>query len=216
MELKREYVSLSPAAHLYDTLLDAFQPGTSTADVQAIFAILLPQVELIRAIGARPQAQNAFLLARSPRESCGASAWTSSRRWGSTGRGRQDRSVHPFATGIGPDDVRITTRYVERQPLALIFGTIDETGHALDQGINRDFARGALGSATSLGVHESQSRLWENIVDRIRSGFFPAWQRRFPSNSAAFRWMSSTAASTWCGAIRCVEDIDVRPCARTG
>jgi carboxypeptidase Taq len=100
-------------------------------------------------------------------------------------RGRQDKSVHPFATGIGPDDVRITTRVVEREPFSLLFGSTHETGHALyEQGIDRKHGRTLLGDAASLAVHESQSRLWENLVGRslpFWEHFFPRLQQRFSS-----------------------------------
>src|SRR6185436_12844466 len=85
---------------------------------------------------------------------------------------RQDRSVHPFATGIGPNDVRITTRFVEREPLSLLFGLIHETGHALyEQGIAPAFARSLLGNAASLGVHEQfPSQLGDVSLDRFYRG----------------------------------------------
>ena len=188
VKLKRQYVSFFPPAdHPYDILLDDFEPGMRTADVKAVFAALRPrQVELIRAIGARPQVDTRFLSAPYAEADMWAFGvevitamgfdWT---------RGRQDKSVHPFATGIGPDDVRITTRYVEREPLSMLFGAIHETGHALyEQGIGAAFSRTLLGSAASLGVHESQSRLWENLVGRSRpfwEHFFPLLQRRFRS-----------------------------------
>jgi carboxypeptidase Taq len=100
-------------------------------------------------------------------------------------RGRQDKSVHPFATSVGPDDVRITTRFVEQLPFGLLFGIIHETGHGLyEQGINPAYNRTSLEGATSLGVHESQSRLWEKLVGQSRpfwKHFFPRLQKRFPA-----------------------------------
>jgi carboxypeptidase Taq len=185
--LRKRYVSFfPPAEHPYDVVLDDFEPGTRTKDVQAIFAILRPrQVELIRAIGGRPQVDDSFLRLPYPEPEMAAFATEVISRIGfDWSRGRQDRSVHPFATGIGPNDVRITSRYVEREPLSLLFGVIHETGHALyEQGIKPGFSRTVLGNAASLGVHESQSRLWENLVGRSKAFwecFFPALQERFP------------------------------------
>lgn len=185
--LRQRYVSFFPPAdHPYDIVLDDFEPGTRTKDVQAIFAILRPrQVALIRSIAARPQADDSFLRVSYPEADMAAFATEVISRIGfDWSRGRQDRSVHPFATGIGPNDVRITSRYVDREPLSLVFGVIHETGHALyEQGITPDFSRTLLGNAASLGVHESQSRLWENLVARSKAFwecFFPALQRRFP------------------------------------
>ena len=92
-------------------------------------------------------------------------------------RGRQDKSVHPFAMGIGAGDVRITTRWVEGQPLALLFGTMHEAGHAMyEQGVADEHQRTLLEGGASLGLHESQSRLWENMVGRSR----PFWRHFFP------------------------------------
>jgi carboxypeptidase Taq len=100
-------------------------------------------------------------------------------------RGRQDKSAHPFATAFSRDDVRITTRYDERYPFSLLFGTLHETGHALyEQGVSATWNRTMLEGGASLGVHESQSRLWENLVGRslpFWECFFPRLQRRFPS-----------------------------------
>ncbi len=188
LDLKRRYIAFfPPAAHPYDTLLDEFEPGTTTADVQAVFATLRPrQVALIRDLGARPPIDDAFL--HVPYDE--GDLWAFSRDvvtamgfdWN---RGRQDRSTHPFATGIGSDDVRITSRHTPAEPLSLVFGSMHEAGHALyEQGLEPAFARHTLGAATSLGIHESQSRLWENIVGRSRSfwsHFYPALQRRFPA-----------------------------------
>jgi carboxypeptidase Taq len=191
VELKRRYIGFfPPKAHPYDTLLDEFEPGVTTADVRELFAAIRPrQVELIRAIAERPQVDTSFLRQPFPEPQMWAFGeevitafgfdWT---------RGRQDRSVHPFATGIGPDDVRITTRGVQDEPLSLFFGTAHETGHALyEQGIDRAFGRTLLADAASLGVHESQSRLWENLVGRSRpfwEHFFPKLAERFPSQLA--------------------------------
>jgi carboxypeptidase Taq len=188
IDLKRRYIAFfPPAAHPYDTLLDEFEPGTTTADVQAMFATLRPrQVALIRELGQRPQIDDAFLHVPYDEDAL----WAFSREvvtamgfdWT---RGRQDRSAHPFATGIGSDDVRITSRHTPNEPLSLIFGSVHEAGHALyEQGLNPAFSRHLLGMATSLGIHESQSRLWENLVGRSRpfwQHFYPALQQRFPS-----------------------------------
>jgi carboxypeptidase Taq len=168
-------------------LLDDFEPGMRTADVHTLLAVLRPrQVELVRALGDRSQVDDAFL--RVPYDEAAMCAFgtdvITAIGFDFT-RGRQDRSVHPFASGIGPDDVRITTRYVQGQPLSIFFGTVHETGHALyEQGISHAYTRGLLGDAASLGVHESQSRLWENLVGRslpFWEYFFPALQRRFPT-----------------------------------
>ena len=188
VDLKKQYVTFFPAAdHPYDVLLDDFEPGMKTADVQAIFDQLRErQVALIRAVGERPQVAADFLHVPYPEADMWDFAvqvitafgfdWT---------RGRQDKSVHPFASAVGADDVRITTRFVEGQAFSLLFGTMHEAGHALyEQGVSTRHHRTSLEGGASLGVHESQSRLWENVIGRSLAfwrHFFPMLQARFPS-----------------------------------
>ena len=190
--LKREYVGFfERRAHPYDVLLDDYEPGTTTAVVNALFAQLRPrQIALIQSIAARPPVDDSPLrvpfsepaLSDFAREVVTAFGfdWT---------RGRLDKSLHPFATSFGADDVRITTRFVESYPFSLLFGVLHETGHALyEQGISPTYARTSLEGGTSLGVHESQSRLWENIVGRSRGfweHFYPKLQHAFPAQLRA-------------------------------
>ena len=201
IDLKKRYVAFFPPAdHPYDVLLDDFEPGLKTADVRRLFGALRPrQVALIQSVGdrspdvsaaARSAGVDGFLHAPYAEADLWKFAvdvitafgfdWT---------RGRQDKSVHPFATGIGSDDVRITTRWVEGQPLSLMFGTMHEAGHAMyEQGVSSVHRRSLLEGGASLGVHESQSRLWENLVGRSRpfwDHFFPLLQERCPSQLGA-------------------------------
>ena len=192
VDLKRRYVGFfDPAEHPYDILLDDFEQGMTTADVRQIFSVLRPrQVALIRELAARPQVEDSFLHVPYGEDAMSEFARTVVTAMGfDWQRGRQDRSVHPFATGIGPDDVRITTRFVKQEPLSLLFGVVHETGHALyEQGISPAFSRSLLGNAASLGVHESQSRLWENLVGRslpFWEHFYPSLQQHFPSQLGA-------------------------------
>ena len=98
--------------------------------------------------------------------------------------GRQDKSAHPFTQSIGLNDVRITTRINPNYLNTALFGTMHEAGHALyEMGIDPAFARSPLGEGTSLGVHESQSRMWENLVGRSKpfwEHFYPQLQQTFP------------------------------------
>jgi carboxypeptidase Taq len=99
------------------------------------------------------------------------------------GRGRLDRAVHPFAQRIGPGDVRITTRYRPEALNIAMFGTMHEAGHGMyEQNLPASEARTPLGESVSLGVHESQSRLWENLVGRSR----PFWTWAYPRLREAF------------------------------
>jgi carboxypeptidase Taq len=187
VELRREYASyFAPYDHVYDPLLDDFEPGLKTAEVQEIFARLRPQqVELIQAIATRPQVDDSFLhLKYDDQKQWNFGVEVATRFGYDWQAGRQDRSAHPFTTGFGIRDVRITTRVIEDQLPSALFGTMHETGHALyQQGIDWKYRRSALGGAASLAVHESQSRMWENLVGRSRAFwrfFYPRLQEYFP------------------------------------
>ena len=190
--LKRQYVTFFPAgAHPYDALLDDYEPGMTAADVTRVFDALRPrQVALIRAIADRPQVDDACLQLPYVEKDLWDFAVEVITAFGfDWSRGRQDKSAHPFAMGLGCDDVRITTRWVEGQPLSLLFGTMHEAGHALyEQGVSPRYHRTMLEGGASLGVHESQSRLWENLAGRSRPfwrHFYPMLQARFPSQLGA-------------------------------
>ena len=186
--LKKQYVAFFPQPeHPYDVLVDEYEPGMTTGEIRTIFEALRPgQVRLIRAIGERPQVADDVLRASYPEPDLWSFAVEVVTAMGfDWNRGRQDKSVHPFATAIGSDDVRITTRFVEGLPFALLFGTMHETGHGLyEQGVSPVHRRTLLEGGASLGIHESQSRMWENVVGRARAfweHFFPKLQARFPS-----------------------------------
>jgi carboxypeptidase Taq len=198
IDLKKQFVAFFPPAdHPYDVLLDDFEPGLKTADVRRLFEALRPrQVALIQSICGRAAGSDLSAMARrQPADDFLYASYPESDLWSFAvdvisafgfdwTRGRQDKSVHPFATGIGADDVRITTRWVEGQPLSLLFGTMHEAGHALyEQGVSPVHRRTLLEGGTSLGVHESQSRLWENLVGRSR----PFWDHFFPLLQARCR-----------------------------
>lgn len=172
--------------HPLDPLIDLHEPGMTRSRLAAVFtelrAALVPMVHEVaeqqdgREAPLRGSfdevAQEAF-----GREvvACFGYDWS---------RGRQDRAVHPFCTGMGPDDVRITTRFDPSFLPTALFSTLHEAGHALyEQGISRAYARTPLGDGASTGVHESQSRLWENLVGRSRPfwrAFYPALKETFP------------------------------------
>lgn len=187
MELTHRFVSFFPPAdHPYDILLDNFEPGMKTADVRAIFDALRPhQVELIQAIAARPQVDDSFLhqpFDEKKQWDFGLEVIT---RFGyDWSRGRQDKSAHPFTGGPGLHDVRITTRVDPNFLNTMLFGTMHECGHALyDQGTDPALARTNLLGGASLAIHESQSRMWENLVGRslpFWEHFYPRLQEYFP------------------------------------
>ena len=188
VELVHKYISFfPPGEHPYDTLLDDYEPGMKTADVKAIFDGLRPkQVKLIKAIASSKQVKDAFLLKRFNEKKLNDFGVDVITRFGyDWTRGRQDKAPHPFQTTFAVDDVRITTRYEEENPLAMLFSTMHEAGHALyEQGSNPAYERTPLAGGTSLAVHESQSRMWENLVGRslpFWEHFYPALKKLFPT-----------------------------------
>ena len=189
--LKRRYAAFFPeAANPYDALLDEYEPGIVSSEIGQIFDALRPrQVALVRAIQERSltaRVNDAFLHAPYPEREMLQFASEVITAFGfDMTRGRQDMSTHPFAIPIGPDDVRITTRFNAAHPFETLFSMMHESGHALyEQGVSPAWSRTLAGGGASLGVHESQSRLWENLVGRslpFWQHFFPAFQRRFPA-----------------------------------
>jgi len=188
VELRKEYSSFfSPYTHIYDPQLDDFEPGLLTKDVLDIFTGLKrEQVALIQDLASRPQVDAAFLHLHFPEKS----QWdfgveVMSRMGFDWNRGRQDHSVHPFTSSLGFGDVRVTTRIDENSLPVGLFGSIHECGHALyEQGFAPGLARTPLADGASMAFHESQSRMWENIIGRSRpfwAYFYPKLQRVFPS-----------------------------------
>ncbi|MEL7170140.1 MAG: carboxypeptidase M32 [Bacteroidota bacterium] len=163
----------------YDILLDEYEPGMTAAEVAREFAELREGlVPLVEAIADAPHVDDAFLHAPFDEAAQWAFGLEVAQAFGyDLAHGRQDRSAHPFSTTLAIDDVRITTRIDPNYFPSGFFGTLHETGHALyERGVSPDLARSPLASGTSLGMHESQSRLWENQVGRSR----PFWQRWYP------------------------------------
>lgn len=195
VELKRRYVELFEDDGFddpYDVLLDDYEEGMKTAEVAALFDELRGQlVPLIAAVAERADAVDAAPLhgdfdpagqARLVRGVLERLGW-SPEGW------RLDVAEHPFATSFGPTDVRLTTRYDRGYVGTALYGAIHEMGHGLyEEGVAPALARTPLGSGASLGLHESQSRLWENVVGRGRpfAGFLHGrLQEVFPQQFGA-------------------------------
>jgi carboxypeptidase Taq len=192
VELKRQYADFfAPYEHVYDPLLDTFERGMKTSDVKAVFSALRPQqVALIQEIMQRPQVDDSFLHVTYEEQGQWDFGVDVISRFGfDWDHGRQDKSAHPFTIDFGLDDVRITTRVIPDYLPTALFGTMHECGHAMyQQGISTSLRRTLLIDGASLGVHESQSRLWENLVGRSRAFwkfFYPSLQERFPSQLGA-------------------------------
>ena len=203
VDLKFKYVEcFDEAEHIYDVLLDDYEPGMKTAQVRKVFDDLKQGLlPLIAAIGQRAErVSDACLHGHFPAEAQRAFALSIVERFGFTPQGwRLDPTVHPFATSLGPGDIRITTRYHEDYIGAGLFGTLHECGHGLyENGVDPALERTPLCRGTSLGIHESQSRMWENLVGRSR----PFWKFFFPQLQAAFpQQFKSVDAETFYRAI---------------
>ncbi len=189
VKLRQQYSEFfAPNDHPYDPLLDYFEPGMKTAEVKSVFDELRPrQVELVREIAERGTPVDDSVLHQD---------YDESKQWDfgievakalgyDFDRGRQDKAAHPFTTSFGIGDVRITTRFDPQYLGTALFGTIHEAGHAMyEQGISPSLDRTALIDGASYGVHESQSKMMENLVGRSRSfwvAFYPRLQKYFPS-----------------------------------
>lgn len=172
----------------YDALLDEYEPGARSDDLEKLLASLAQRsAALLRRIMASPHQPDASVLARDfpIRQQKTLSRQLARALSFDFAAGRADVSVHPFCTTIGgPRDVRVTTRYHRHHLPASMYGTLHEVGHALyEQGLPGEHALTPRGSAVSLGIHESQSRMWENLVGRGRpflEAWYPRLQKLFP------------------------------------
>ncbi|MCL2558193.1 MAG: carboxypeptidase M32 [Treponema sp.] len=171
---------------LYDGLIDIYEPGMTVATITPLFAVLRDRLSaLVKEIGRREPPDASFFARDFPVEKQREFAGKLLEHIGfETGRGRLDSSAHPFATSLGPNDVRITTRYFADNFLSGVFSIIHESGHAMyEMGFPAELHGTSLAEAASMGIHESQSRLWENVVGRslpFLEGFFPKMKAFFP------------------------------------
>ncbi|WP_028957412.1 carboxypeptidase M32 [Sulfitobacter sp. 20_GPM-1509m] len=172
--LKREEgAALAAGGDLYDAMLQDYEPGTTGAELEAMFSAMRPVLADLRA---------AVLEAEKPATLTGtfdeAAQMKLSRHLARTfgydmQRGRVDKAVHPFSSGSG-NDVRITTRTNPVDPFNCFYSTIHEVGHAAyEQNIDQAYLLTPLGNGVSMGVHESQSRIYENQIGRSRA--FTGW-----------------------------------------
>lgn len=184
---RRKAECLGYTEHIYDPLLDIYEPEMKTADVTAVFNQLKPAlIPLIQAVTDRQDAV---------RDTVFQQEFDMEVQWQFTldvlkqigydfKRGRQDKSAHPFTTTFSVDDVRVTTRVAPDKFSETLSSSIHEGGHALyEQGISHTLSRTLLCDGASMAVHESQSRLWENVIGKSRDFwiyFLPQMQKRFP------------------------------------
>ena len=169
----------------YDALLDEYEPGLPTSAVVDTFADLRKQlVPLVDAIAEQPAPNDAMLHGAFPVDQQKAFGEAVITDFGyDFDCGRQDISAHPFTTSFDVTDVRLTTRFDETFLPSGLFSTLHEAGHGLyEQGIAAELVRTPLAEGTSLGIHESQSRFYENVIGRSR----PFWQHYYPALQDTF------------------------------
>ncbi len=170
----------------YNTLLDIYEPGMTVPQLERVFAAVkektVPLVAQIRNAADKPE--TGFLYKGYAKEKQREFSEFILRQMGyDFAAGRLDESVHPFATGINPGDVRITTNFKPNDLTFALFGTIHEGGHALyEQNISDELRGTILCSGASMGIHESQSRFWENFIGLSR----PFWKRYFADLAKLF------------------------------
>jgi carboxypeptidase Taq len=187
VELKRQQAeAVGYKNEPYDALLDDFEPGETAQNITRVFEGLRPPlVEIVGAIAHLGKKPNVSILEREypidKQEIIGRIA--AAAIGFDLDAGRLDITTHPFCSGLGPGDTRITTRYNHRHFGQAFFGIMHETGHGLyDQGLESKYYGLPMGDSISLGIHESQSRMWENLVGRSRAFwvyFFPWVQKLF-------------------------------------
>jgi carboxypeptidase Taq len=186
-QLKREAAdALGYEETRYDALLDDYEPRARTSQVTKVLAALREQlVPLVVAISASGRKPKVEILERqyAVKDQEEFAKQVAARCGFDFKRGRLDVTAHPFCTNNGPNDTRITTRYDERHFPGAFFGVLHEAGHGIyDQGLRSEWYGLPPGEAVSLGIHESQSRMWENFVGRSQAFwqyFYGEAQRRF-------------------------------------
>jgi carboxypeptidase Taq len=186
LDLSREWASFFPGyQHIADPLIALSDYGMGAAQIRQVFSELRQElVPVVQAILAQPALDDSCLRQRYLETDQEAFTLKVLESVGyDFNRGRQDLTLHPFMINFSIDDVRITTRIYEHDLSQSLFCTIHEMGHALyEQGNNPQFEGTPLAGGISSGVHESQSRLWENLVGRSR----PFWEHFYPQLQATF------------------------------
>lgn len=207
VEIKRHIADLIGfKGERYDALMDEYEPGMTSVEVQKVFsAIRGPLSDFVRQIVHSPRKPDSSVLHRHfPRAAQEAFGRKIAETIGfDFKRGRLDVSKHPFCGGTGPADVRLTTRYYEDFFSPSVFGIMHEAGHGLyEQGLPEKHMFTPAGQAISLGIHESQSRMWENFVGRS----LEFWEKMYPDCQRAFpEALGGVSLDVFHGAINTVQ-----------
>lgn len=195
--------------HPYDALLGQYERGMTTAQVKSIFDAHRPKlVDLIAQVGDAQQVDDSILKLNFDRDAQKEFALWAVKSFGfDFERGGQAEAVHPFCTNFSVNDVRITTRFNDNWLNPALFGMMHEAGHGMyEQGVGQNLEGTPLANGTSLGVHESQSRMWENIVGRSK-GF---WSWALPKLKETFPQLGHVTLDDFYKAINKVERSFIR------
>lgn len=195
----------------YDPLIDLFEPGTTTAEVTRVFSRMQRDLlQILDRLRDRGPIDDSFLYGKYPEDKQAVFSREILHAMGfDWNRGAMGVSTHPYTITLGSDDIRITTRYTEPSVASPLFSTIHEGGHALyELGASNERTRGTcLANGASLAFHESQSRLWENIIGRSRpfwTHFFPRFKELFPIQ------LEGVDAEHFVAAVNCVKPSCIR------
>ena len=208
LRLKREEAAaLAQGGDLYDALIDDYEPGATAASLGAMFDAMRPRLVALRSAVLGAEYQPAGLQGTFAADGQMAVARDLAAAFGyDWDYGRMDLAVHPFSSGSGRD-VRITTRVVEHDPFNCFYSTIHEVGHACyELGIDPAYGLTPLGQGVSMGVHESQSRIYENQLGRSRG--FTGWM--FGRTAAEFAYAGAADAEAFYAAVNRVRSGFIR------
>jgi len=208
VELSKRYVECFDSGRpVYDVLLDDYERGMTTAEVKAVFDELKRELPPLIAQMAEHASEDEFMSGPFPIDKQHEVSLDVIRRFGFSEEGwRLDRSVHPFCSGTATTDIRLTSRYSETD-LTSLFSAMHECGHGLyENGVDAALERTPLASGCSLGLHESQSRMWENLVGRSR----PFWRFFYPKVQAALPALANVEEEDFYRAINKIKPSLIR------
>jgi len=202
--------AIDPDAHPYDTLLGTYDPGLTSAELRILFARLreglVELIEAVRDVEPMPPVDHAF----ATETQMALNTEVAAALGYDFDRGRIDAAEHPFTIGLTVDDVRITTHLHENNLLGGLGGTVHEAGHAMyEQGLPRQHRGTGVDRAASIGLHESQSRFWENYIGRSQSffnWFQPQLEKHFPGSGVTAEDLYRGANRVVPGLIRVTAD----------
>jgi carboxypeptidase Taq len=205
LELRQRYAECFEADELYDALLDDYEPGMKAAEVREVFDVLKPElIGLVRAVADHQDGiDTSFLQGSFSAERQRQLSLAVLERLGfEPDSWRLDTTAHPFASSMSTGDIRLTTRFKERDVSDALFSTMHEFGHGVyERNVDPALERTLLCRGASMAMHESQSRLWENLVGRSR----PFWALFYPTFQSIFHEFDTVDEEAFYRAINKVE-----------